>query len=71
LPTGPTAPVIFGAWMVYESDGSLCALALDGVSHTSRRGLGLPLHVAGSPTMLAQSPDGTLTTLRPGDLEAR
>ena len=71
LPTGPTAPVIFGAWMVYESDGSLCALGLDGVAHTSRRGLGLPLHVAGSPTMLAQSPDGTLTTLRPGDLEAR
>ncbi len=69
LPTGPTAPVIFGDAVVYESDGALRTLGLDGVLRGSLRGVGLPVHVPGAATLLTHDARGNLTAAAPRDLE--
>jgi hypothetical protein len=70
LPTGPTAPVLFGDAVVYESDGALCTLGLNGARRGCLPGLGLPVRPPGAATLLAQDAHHGLRALRPGDLEA-
>ena len=69
LPTGPTAPVIFGDAVVYESDGALRTLGLDGALRGSLAGVGLPVYVPGAPTLLTQDARHRLTLAAPRDLE--
>jgi hypothetical protein len=69
LPTGPTAPVIFGDAVVYESDGALRTLGLDGTLRGSLAGVGLPVHVPGAPTLLTQDAQRRVTLAAPRDLE--
>lgn len=69
LPTGPSAPVVFGDALVYESDGALHALGLDGTRRRTLPALGLPVRVAGAPAILAQTPQRGAVTLSPRDLE--
>ncbi len=71
LPTGPSAPVIFGDAVVYESDGALHTLGFDGVSRGSLRGVGLPVHVPGAPTLFTRDATGAVTSLTPRELEGR
>jgi len=69
LPTGPTAPVIFGDAVVYESDGALYTLGFDGTLRGARRGTGLPVYVPGAPTLLTQDAQHHLFLATPRDLE--
>lgn len=69
LPTGPTAPVIFGDAVVYESDGALHTLGLDGVLRGSQRGVSLPVYVPGSPTLLTHDAQHAVTFVAPRELE--
>jgi len=69
LPTGPSAPVVFGDALVYESDGALHALGFDGARRRTHPALGLPVLVAGSAALLAQTPQHRAVTLSPRDLE--
>jgi len=69
LPTGPTAPVIFGDAVVYESDGALRTLGLDGTLRGSLAGVGLPVYVPGAPTLLTQDAQRRVTPAAPRDLE--
>jgi hypothetical protein len=70
LPTGPSAAVVFGDALVYESDGALHALGFDGAPRRALRGLGLPVLVPGAATLLAQDAQHRTLTLSPRDLEA-
>lgn len=69
LPTGPSAPVVFGDALVYESDGALHTLGLDGVARRTLQGVGLPVLVAGAPTLLAQDAQHRTLVLSPRDLD--
>jgi hypothetical protein len=71
LPTGPGAPVVFGDALVYESDGALCTLGFDGVLRGVHRGVGLPIHPPGAPTLVTQDPAHRVAAATPGDLEGR
>lgn len=68
LPTGPTAAVVFGDSLVYESDGALVALGFDGSRRKRLAGAGLPVLVTGAPTLLAHDARGRTLTLGPRDL---
>lgn len=69
LPTGPTAPVIFGDAVVYESDGALVSLGLDGALRGSQRGVALPVYVPGAPSLLTQNARRGVTFVTPRELE--
>lgn len=69
LPTGPSAPVVFGDALVYESDGALHALGFDGTRRRSLPRVGLPVLVAGAPALLAQDAQRRTLTLTARDLE--
>jgi hypothetical protein len=70
LPTGPSAPVVFGDMLVYESDGALHALGFDGTRRRSLPGVGLPVLTVGSPALLAHDARHQPVTLLPRDLDA-
>ncbi|MBI5516832.1 MAG: hypothetical protein HY909_23810 [Deltaproteobacteria bacterium] len=69
LPTGPTAPVVFGDALVYESDGALVSLGLDGVLRGRLAGVGLPVLVPGAAAVLTQDAQRGVTARSLRDLE--
>lgn len=70
LPTGPSAPVVFGDMLVYESDGALHALGFDGVRRRALPGVSLPVLTVGAPALLAHDARHQPVTLLPRDLDA-
>jgi hypothetical protein len=70
LPTGPSAPVVFGDLLVYESDGALHTLGFDGTRRRALPGVSLPVLTVGSPTLLAHDARHQPVTLLPRDLDA-
>lgn len=69
MPTGVTAPVLFGDAVVYESEGALRVLGLDGRLRRSLPGVPVALHRAGRAALVAQDARRRVVTLRPSDLE--